>query len=230
LRLYLICTLTLLSLSGCVNYADMHEHRIPLNDSMLGANSSENTQTEVLAENSNWWTIFNDPELNSLVETALSDSPNIQIAKTRIEEATHLADLARSSLLPSINASGDITRERITQNTIYPPPFSGNTYTETAIGLNFQYEFDFWGKNRQALAAKISEKRATEADYAEARLVLAAAVTNQYFQLQYNIAALEISEAILHQRQELLNIIQARSSHGVESEIPLSTANADMEA
>jgi NodT family efflux transporter outer membrane factor (OMF) lipoprotein len=230
LRLYLICTVTLLSLAGCVNYAGMHEHAIPLNDTMLSATYSENSNQKHSTENSNWWDIFSDTELNKIVETALSDSPNIQMAQTRIEEAAHIADQSRSTLWPSVNASGDISRERITSNGIYPPPYGGNTYTETVVGLNFQYEFDFWGKNREALAANISEKRAREADYAEARLVLAAAVTNQYFQLQYDVAALKISDAILRQRQAILNIIQARSSHGVESDIPLSTANAEMEA
>jgi NodT family efflux transporter outer membrane factor (OMF) lipoprotein len=229
LRLYLICTVTLLSLAGCVNYAGMHEHAIPLNDTMLSTSYSENSNQHHGSENPNWWYIFNDAELNKIVETALSDSPTIQIAQARIEEAAHIADQSRSTLWPSVNARGDITRERISANTIFPPPYGGNTYTEPAVGLNFQYEFDFWGKNRQALAANISEKRAREADYAEARLVLAAAVTNQYFQLQYDVAALQISEAILRQRQANLNIIQVRSAHGVESDIPLSTANADME-
>jgi NodT family efflux transporter outer membrane factor (OMF) lipoprotein len=230
LRLYLIATVTVLSLAGCVNYAGMHEHAIPLNDTMLSTSSNEHSDASYRTENPNWWSIFNDTELNKIVEIALSDSPTIQIAQTRIEEAAHLADQSRSTLWPSINANSNISRERITENTIYPPPYGGNTYTETAVGLNFQYEFDFWGKNRQALAARISENRAREADYAEARLVLAAAVANQYVKLQYDIAALQISEAILHQRQAILNIIQARGSHGVESDIPRSTANAELEA
>jgi NodT family efflux transporter outer membrane factor (OMF) lipoprotein len=143
---------------------------------------------------------------------------------------SHKAVLLKLRMWPIIDAGGQINRERITANGIYPPPFGGNTYTETNVGVNFGYEFDFWGKNRQTLAAKISEKHAAEADFAEARLVLAVAVTTQYLQLQYNMAALKIGDAILHQRQSLMNIIKARASHGIESDIPLSQANANTEA
>ena len=220
----------LLSLTGCVNYAGMHEHMIPLNDTMLATQYSDGHPAVKATIHRAWWTMFHDATLNQYIETALTDSPTLQIAKTRIDAAMHIADEARASLWPSLDANGQISREHITANTIYPPPFGGNSYTETDVGLNFNYEFDFWGKNRQTLAAKISEARASAADYAESRLVLATAVANQYFQLQYNIAALKIGAAILHQRQAILDIVKVRTTHGVESDIPLSTANANRDA
>jgi NodT family efflux transporter outer membrane factor (OMF) lipoprotein len=229
LRLSFICIASLFSLAACVNYANIHEHTVPLNDAMLTTSYSDDKEARANANNPNWWMIFHDSTLNKLVATALSDSPTIQIAQSRIAEASHVADQAHSTLWPSVDASGQINRERISENTIFPPPFAGNTYTDTNIGVQFQYEFDFWGKNRHILASKISEKRAIEADYAESRLVLATAVTYQYLQLQYDTAALKVGEAILHQRRAIANIIKARASHGVESDIPLSKANTDVE-
>jgi NodT family efflux transporter outer membrane factor (OMF) lipoprotein len=176
-----------------------------------------------------WWTRFHDPQLNQLIQTALTDSPRLQIAESRVRQAQQFAALAHSDLLPSVVGYGDIARERITSTGIFPPPIGGNRYTETNFGLNFNYEFDFWGKNRQVLASRVSLQRAAQADWEESRLVLATSVTSTYFQLQSSIYELQLAEAILRQQQELLNIITVRAHHGVASDIPVTTATGDME-
>jgi NodT family efflux transporter outer membrane factor (OMF) lipoprotein len=182
------------------------------------------------SQNSQWWTKFKDPELNKLVNTALCGSPTLQIAESRVRQAQQFAALADSNLFPSVTFDTEISRERITSTGIFPAPIGGNTYSETNIALNFNYEFDFWGKNRQTLAARISSARAAAEDLAESRLVLAAAVTSTYFQLQSNQVELKLAQSILKQQEELLDIITDRAKHGVESDIPVTTAVADMQS
>jgi len=72
---------------------------------------------------------------------------------------------------PRLEASA--TRERLSRNDIYPPPFGGNWVNQGRIALDFNYEFDFWGKHRAELEAAIGDARAASADAAQARLVLA---------------------------------------------------------
>jgi NodT family efflux transporter outer membrane factor (OMF) lipoprotein len=222
LRVSLFFIFCLFWISGCISETGIHKQTIPLNDHLLANDNSRSVN--IVINNADWWLIFHDAQLNKLMIAALSASPSLQIAKSRIDEATHIADKVNSTLWPAIDGGGQIGRERLTANGIYPPPFGGNTYTETIVGLNFNYEFDFWGKNRQALAAAINEKQAMIADYAEARLILTAAITSQYFQLQYETALLKILQSILYQRQVVVNIIKIRTLHGIESDIPLTTA------
>jgi NodT family efflux transporter outer membrane factor (OMF) lipoprotein len=210
-----------------VNYADVHGRNVPLNDDMLNSSYHTGHAAREAPQTTAWWHQFHDTQLNQYVTQALTDSPTLQVAKSRIDSARHMADESQANLWPTLDAYGDVTRERISQNTIYPPGYGGNSYTESYFGLTFQYEFDFWGKNRQALAARISEAKAAAADYAEARLVLTAAVISQYFELQYNQAALKLGEALYHQRQEIYNIVNVRASRGVASDIPLSQVKND---
>jgi NodT family efflux transporter outer membrane factor (OMF) lipoprotein len=224
----LIC---LFFLSGCVNYAGIHSNARPLDDSMLDPQHPDNKASQIAAvKPTDWWRHFNNPQLNSLISTALENSPSLQIAEARVAQAEHLAQESDSALWPSLNADASIAREHISPNTIFPPPYGGNNYTETNIGLNFQYEFDFWGKNRQALESYVSRARASAADYGESRLVLAAEITTTYFQLQASQAKMEIAKAILKQEQSLLDIITTRATHGIESDIPVTTANSEMQA
>jgi NodT family efflux transporter outer membrane factor (OMF) lipoprotein len=54
-------------------------------------------------------------------------------------------------------------------------------------------------------------------------------VASSYFQLQSVESQLRLAEDLQSQNQELLNIITVRAKHGVESDIPVSTANAEMQ-
>jgi NodT family efflux transporter outer membrane factor (OMF) lipoprotein len=231
LRSHIIYFLCLIGLTGCVNYANIHGDAKPLDDTMLNTSYSDTGRTKLSsAATGDWWKIYKDPQLNKLIATALTDSPSLQIAQSRLATARHIAEEAGASLWPDVSAYGQIQREHITENTYFPPPFGGNNYTETNFGLNFNYEFDFWGKNHSIIAARTSDARAAQAEVAQARLILAAAITSSYFQLQYEQRALAINIAIVKQRQELLKIIKVRATHGVVSDIPVTTANADLQS
>jgi NodT family efflux transporter outer membrane factor (OMF) lipoprotein len=226
---YFLAIFCLLSLSGCVNYAGIHSHAQASDEAMLNSSYADEPVKKVSCHTGRWWTVFHDPQLNNYIETALASSPDLAVAQSRVRQAQSIAALAGSNLYPGIDSYGEITRERITRVGLFPPPYGGNTYTETNFGFNFNYEFDFWGKNRQTLNARLSEERAVEFDYAQSRLVLATAVASSYFQLQSVESQLRLAEDLQSQNQELLNIITVRAKHGVESDIPVSTANAEMQ-
>jgi NodT family efflux transporter outer membrane factor (OMF) lipoprotein len=230
LRSHLIILLCLISLTGCVNYAGIHGNNKPTDDAMLNTSYSTDSHLKMSANTANWWLIYHDPQLNKLIATALANAPDIQIAKSRLAASRHIAESAGASLWPELDASGSIQRERLTQYTFYPPPYGGNSYTETNVGLNFNWELDFWGKNRAIIASRTSDARAAQADVAEARLILATAITSDYFQIQYEMAALKLSAAIVKQRSEMLKIIQVRATHGVVSDIPITTARAELQS
>ena len=51
-----------------------------------------------------WWQAFGDPALTALVEKALANNPDIAIAAGRVREAQANIALARSRLLPALDA------------------------------------------------------------------------------------------------------------------------------
>lgn len=176
-----------------------------------------------------WWNRFHDPQLNQLISIALADSPDMQKAANRVRKANELANYAKSALFPFIDASGYLTRERFSETGIVPPPFNGRTFNIADLALNFNYEFDFWGKNSEALAARVNAACASKANYAYTRLILSTAVAETYFQLQSAIAQQKIALATLKQRQEMYAITKSLAGHEIESDIPVKVSLTDVQ-
>lgn len=231
LRSYLLQLFCLVGLAGCVNYGGMHGNSRPFDANTLAIHHVyKNPHIIAKPLCPAWWNRFNDSQLNQLIEVALADSPDMQIAENRVRKAWFLSRRSESNLWPSVDASGYVTRQKFPEEGLIPPPFNGRTFTIGDVAFNFNYEFDFWGKNREALAARVNEEMATRADLAEAALVISASVAATYFQLQYSIAELQIAKATLHQRQEILDIIAYRAKHNIESDIPVKSAVAGAES
>lgn len=228
MRLGLLCLFCLLTLSGCVYYGDIHGNAKSLTVRRLATHHIY--QIPAKHTDANGWGMFNDPQLNQLITIALADSPNMQIAKTRVRRAQHLAEGMVAPLWPSVDLSGYVQRQRFAEFGLIPPPFNGRTFNIGEVGLNFNYEFDFWGKNRQLLAARISEECAAQYDLAESRLLISAAVANTYFQLLSDMAQVQLAKENLQQTQRISNIVVDRASHGIESDIPVKTALANAQS
>lgn len=212
-------------LTSCVNYVGIHGNSKPLDATTLSKQNVYKIPTKVTT--AYWWRRFNDPQLNQLINVALADSPDLQMAENRVRLARELTNGQEASLWPTLDASGYLERERFSKYGLAPPPFNGRVFNITQAGLNFNYEFDFWGKNRQAVAARISEACAAEADAAEARLVISTSVASTYFDLQSNIAKLNIATATWNHRKETLKIVMDRTKSGIDSDIPVKTALTD---
>lgn len=235
LKFILLGYFCLFSLTGCINYAGIKSHSKPydassLNDTHSYSANSSNKKTEVSSQQNDWWNRFRDAELDQLISIALADSPDIQIAKNRVEQAQYIAKEAGASLWPTLNFDGNVSRERLTNTTIYPPPFGGETVYQGNVFLNFQYEFDFWGKNRQNIASLVSKTQAAKANLAQAQLMISTSVASAYFQLQSNIVQCDIAENNLRKMQAILKITQTLNQRHIESALPLTTVISNVQA
>ncbi len=229
MRFLFIITLCL-GMTGCVNYIGIHAHSTPLTPTSLAVSHAYPTlPQQAFTPSGQWWDIFKDAELNQLIAVALESSPNIQIAQSRLERARHLAEAAGASLWPNVDLNGYIRREHYTKNGIIPPPFNGTTQNLASLSLNLNYEIDFWGKNRETIAARVSETFAQQAELAQTRLVLSTAIASSYFQFQYDMALISLTKKILKDQQHLLNIIQLRAQHSITSNIPVSSAQIQVQ-
>src|SRR5580700_10884755 len=134
-----------------------------------------------------WWRAYGDAQLSSLIETALQGTPSLAQAEARMREAQATAGQTRSSYWPSleVDANGGEVKESLNQGfpsqlaQYLPRGYNSDGY----VALKFDYEFDFWGKNRSAVAAAVSDLRATQAEAAEARLALSTGIALAYADL-----------------------------------------------
>ncbi|MFV4649159.1 TolC family protein, partial [Mycobacterium tuberculosis] len=122
-----------------------------------------------------------------MIQTALKGSPDLREAEARVRAAEAQAVQAGARLLPSVSASGSVKGAQIQQSIGLPPQFASaipsgwNDTGQAAASLNWQ--LDFFGRNRAALAAATSQADAARADAAAARLQISSAVASAYAQL-----------------------------------------------
>ena len=100
-----------------------------------------------------WWTAFNDPQLDALMQRALAESPSLAAARARIERAAAAAEAAGASDKPVIGAGFDLTYQRFTEHGLYPPPLAGDSRATIDLrAISVSYEWDFFGRHEAELA------------------------------------------------------------------------------
>ena len=212
--------LTVLScgLVGCINDRDWHAPRPVAPDSLAAERTLATAQiNEDAWPDDGWWHTYADPQLDALVSDALAGSPSLQVAQARLREAQAVATSAAAPRLPNTTVNAETSRQRYSANSIYPPPFAGNYYTDGRVALDFSYDLDFWGHNRELLESARANVRAAEADHAAARLALTVAVARAYFNFDLQFALLDIANASLEQQNAILDLTQQRASRGLEN-------------
>jgi len=178
-----------------------------------------------------WWTSFNEPPLTALIEEALANNLDLQVAMARIDAARAQVTLARSSLFPTVNVSADAGRARVSRvgPTPIPQGFSA-TGDDYRLGLNASYELDLWGKYRAASRAAQNEVLASEYARETVRTAVAAEVARAYFQLLAADAQLRLLRDTLTLRDETVRLQTDRAEAGIIGDYDLSQARAERAA
>ncbi len=210
--------------AGCASYSGIHGEERAIEPRSLafdGRTVADGVFAPGEWPRADWWSMFGDPKLDALIERALAGNPSLRAAEARVRAAGAFADAVRSTLYPTVDFNASVARQRFSENDIFPPPFGGSWVNTGRITLDFNYEFDFWGKYRDQIAAALGEARAAVADAATARLVLAAAVAETYFQIQTDLATLEVARQTLAEREGLRELNRQRAGRGLEAAIPV---------
>lgn len=168
-----------------------------------------------------WWTVYGDPQLDALEAEAIKGSPDLRAAEARIRQAAAETEQTGAARLPSLSGDGEIQTTKQSLNEGYPdefkPLFPHGWHTQTRLALDLDYQLDFFGRNRAALRAAISARRAAEADAAAARLQLTTAVATAYADLARLYADRDAAADALKVRRETLTLIGQRLQNGLET-------------
>lgn len=179
--------LGLLALGGCVSLAP--EAEIPAVVAALpetySAGSNDAPAELKDYHPASWWTDFNDPVLNRLVDRALDANLDIAEAAARVEQVRIQARLARSALSPTLEATSGASYSDSSLSGSAFGNFAGGAsrlVTESySLGLGAAYEIDLFGRSRGDLLAARSDAIAAEQDYRAVRLATAAQTISAYF-------------------------------------------------
>ena len=174
-----------------------------------------------------WWKAYNDPELNGLIAKALSDAPDMQIARQRITLAEAQAKAAMASDGPQIDFSADAERQKMSAEGLMGPfaitdPAAGTTgpwYTNGTFGLTAGWDLDLWGKNRAQVEARIGKVNAQKAELEQTRQLLASSVARLYWEWQTQAAVGEVLAQIKHEQDNIIGADRELYQHGITSSV-----------
>jgi NodT family efflux transporter outer membrane factor (OMF) lipoprotein len=128
-----------------------------------------------------WWTVFNDPTLNALIQTAYGQNLTLREAGARILEARAQLGIARGNIFPQEQfAFGEYSRIKLSQNVANPPLSAW--FSEWTFGLSGTWELDFWGRYRRAIEAADAELDASVENYDDVLVILLSDVAANYVQ------------------------------------------------
>ncbi len=214
-----------LALAGCASFdGSKPEAKLRDANTLAAARTLESNATAAQWPVDGWWKEFKDPQLDALIAEATKDSPQIAIAQARLRRADALARAAGAKLQPTVTGNLSISEQLFSNTSIYPPPFGGTWNTQSQGTIDFNYEFDFWGRNRSTLNAALGEAQAARVDADAARLMLSVSIAQAYVELSRNYAQLDVEHATLDQREKLHDLTSQRFSAGLDSKVELKQA------
>ena len=169
-----------------------------------------------------WWNVYQDPALADLIEQALSNSYDIRIVATRVEQARYAVGVTRADLLPQASYTGNAQRGRV-----FNPAGNDNLTGNQFLGaFQMAWELDVWGRIRRATEASLANLFATEDVQRGVILSLVTGVAQAYFELRELDLELEIAIRTRESFQQTLDLFTRQLLGGVGNKLAVERAAA----
>lgn len=169
-----------------------------------------------------WWMLFEDATLNSLVDQALKNHTDVQYAVARIEEANAYAREVGAATLPSVDFDAGASRSRVTETGANP--VSNNPRSNYNYQFSSSFEIDFWGKIRRAKESARAQLLSSKYAKETVTWTLSSQVARNYLALRSVEAQLTIAQNNLKSRDESLALTKRRFEGGVSSKLDVHQA------
>lgn len=190
-----------------------------------------------------WWSSFQDLELDSLIERAVGRNLDLKLALERVQEARAARGIVRSGYFPSIDSNVSATRLRggINQGVIRAVPSSSDPNARANLISPFEtnsfqgnlsafWELDVFGGIRRGVEAATADVTAAEENRRDVLVILLGDVGRVYAQLRGLQRRLEIVNKNINTQQETLDLTTARAKAGLATELDVSRAAAQLES
>jgi len=143
---------------------------------------------------SNWWTVFNDPILNTLVKSAYEQNLSLQVTGIRILEARAQLGIAIGDQYPQTQSGvGEAAIEKTSRNRVNAASLERFSQSYS-VGFDVAWELDFWGKFRRAVQAGVAGLQASISDYDQNLVLLTSEVARTYVDLRAAEQRLAVAE------------------------------------
>ena len=176
-----------------------------------------------------WREFFVDERLQQVIELALANNRDLRVAALNIERTQALYRIQRAELLPTVDARGTFSKERVPGILSQ----SGQPATVELYNVNLgvsSWEIDLFGRIRNLKDAALEQYLATEQARASAQITLVSAVANTYLTLAADRENLKLAQSTLETQQATYEMIRRRAEVGASSDLDLRQAQTRVDA
>ena len=179
-----------------------------------------------------WWNSFQDAELTRLVQRAVANNLDLQLAAARVEEARAARGIEKSALYPSVGASTSVTRQRervpVVTNA-QSSAFRALELNNFQVGFDSSWELDVFGRIRNEVKAATNDVRAAEENRRDVLVILLGDVATTYADLRGFQLRLQIAERNIQSQTDTVSLTQARAKAGIATDLDVERAIAQQE-
>jgi multidrug efflux system outer membrane protein len=225
------------ALWGCAVGPNYRQPKVPVESWWSEASSNKNagpSQTGL----DQWWLVFKDPKLNSLVEQAIKANLDLQLAEARIHEARATRQIEAAPLWPELDATGSFSRTLQSQNQSQNAGASlpaGSVISNQPMnlyqsGFDASWEIDVFGGTRRSVESAEDTFEASIYDRNDVLLTLLGEVTSGYIDLRSYQTQLEVTRNNLAAQTGTLKLTRARYEGGLASDLDVAQQEAQVAA
>jgi multidrug efflux system outer membrane protein len=209
-------------MTGCTVGPDYHASQEPAVQLTQSPDAALYSNTRLQQD---WWRQFQDPQLDALIDQALSRNHDLRIAQARLLEARAVLDQRQLDQLPTVTASGAYSRSLSQAN---PGPSGERNLAKTyQAGLDAQWELDLFGRLQRLSESSSARAEAVAADLAQTRIVVTAEVARHYFEMRGAQRQLAVARANLRNQEKTVELVQGRVDAGRGTADELASALAE---
>ncbi len=208
-----------LLLSGCMVGPD---YQPPATDSQVQIQASEYAELRYeQADLSQWWNVFNDPQLTSLVTRAQQNNLDIMTALARVREARAVLGVTSADLYPAVDADGRIDWGKQSENV---NPLASTEETQYSLTADAGWEIDLFGRIRRAVEAAEADYQATWEDHNDIMITVLAETATTYLQVRTLQAQLATALKNIESQRAMLGLTKVRYKYGIATYLDVAQA------
>jgi NodT family efflux transporter outer membrane factor (OMF) lipoprotein len=256
MRAIVLWILACLVMAGCTVGPNFERPQTPTPEVFNRTQSAQAPSKAVEAQFSpDWWTLFNDPQLNALEQQLADANLDVAAASARLRQSRAERRVVGAAQYPTVDGAASYDRERGSENgilsllgvsptgtlshsasgsaplgtTAMPGSNGSPAYNLYQMGFDTSWEIDIWGRVRRS----VEESNAmTDASYEDRNAVLLSAraeLARDYIDLRDTQQLLQIAKQNLDIANNALQLTQVRARDGVTTDLDVANASAQVE-
>ncbi len=213
-------------LSGCTTVGpDFKRPDAPVAEDWIETKAGTKEAKRESEEYADWWTLFNDPVLDVLIDKAYQQNLPLKIAGVRIAEARAQLGIATGQQYPQLQQLvGSVGRNGLSERSPNFNDTADSGFWTAEVGFDAAWEVDFWGRFRRGVESAEANLIGSIADYDDVLVSLTAEVASAYTQIRTFEERIAVALENVKIQKRSLEIADVRFRNGATTELDVRQA------